>query len=88
MNSQWILIVPIFVQIHLKTSFIVFAVRIMLFDPPAYFLSHVQWFFNKKLLPHHLRLFIYREVRPPSIPRLRFSFYIEMLLWSTRRSKF
>ena len=46
MNSQWILNIFFFVQIHLKKSNFIFVARLRRNDRPAPFLSHVCGGFN------------------------------------------
>ena len=77
MNSQWILIICFFVQIHLKKSNFIFVTRLQRNDRRAAFLSHVCSGFNIFFWPHRLRSFIYRKVRAISFPQNRFSSYIK-----------
>ena len=63
MNSQWILNIFFFVQIHLKKSNFIFVARLRRNDRQDYFLSHVCGGFKIFFLPLHSRPFIYREVR-------------------------
>ena len=73
MNSQWILNIFFFVQIHLKKSNFIFVARLRRNDRSAYCLSHVCGGFNIFCWPRHLRPFIYRNVRGALWHTLMFS---------------
>ena len=77
MNSQWILNIFFFVQIHLKKSDFTFVTRLRRNARYWPFLSHVCGGFNIFLWPLHLRPFIYREVRGALWHKFMFSFYIK-----------
>ena len=77
MNSQWILNIFFFVQIHLKKSNFIFVARLRRNDRQDYFLSHVCGGFNFFFLPLHSRPFIYREVRGALWHTLMFLSYIK-----------
>ena len=63
MNSQWILNIFLFVQLHLKKSNFIFVTRLRRNGLAAPFLSHICGGFNIFFSPDQSRLFTIREVR-------------------------
>ena len=78
MNSQWILTILVFVQIHLEKSHFVFVTRITLFELSPLFLLYVCSDFNIFFWPLHLRPFINRKL---CAARLR-----KTILWSKNKT--